>query len=367
MEILPYSSIYRKRWIRYVLHIAFWTCILWFMFLVNSIVFREAVFGKVTVYYSLFTLPLVVSGHYILTKFLINETRIWKFVTGYFSLLFWYLGAILINANLFQWLSASYPENEYLHALSMRYRTLKIFSLFSFQSLHGMFSSIIVYNIIAIGAKIFIDFYKAQLEELRIIEERNRMESVLLQSKLSPRSFLGVLRELLRDLPIEHQAFNAIMRLSELMRFSIKDISRSTIHLIDEVNFLNNYTALERMRHRSDRVSIDFSFDKVENYNLLIKPLLLISFVENAFKHGIGTSKEKVCVAIYLEEQNGVLTFFVINNKPLPIDPLISTKKNGGIGLANVKRRLHLEYPDRHTLTIKETEEQFEVELVLKL
>ena len=134
------------------------------------------------------------------------------------------------------------------------------------------------------------------------------------------------------------------------------------VPLQKEIRFLENYIDLQRIR-APERVEIRFSVAG-KTKDKTIAPLLLIHFVENAFKFGAKGSNTKAFVHIKCEVQEDTLAFSIQNNKgKLAIPP----KQGGGIGLSNTRKRLQLLYPNRHKLRIEDLEEQFEVFLTLTL
>ena len=137
----------------------------------------------------------------------------------------------------------------------------------------------------------------------------------------------------------------AILQLAYLMRYLLYEAAAPQVPLVRELEHVRICVDLERLR--LDQVPIDFAL--VGNpQGLLIKPILLIPFVENAFKHGVGASgRSPICLRLRVDEQG--LTFTVRNCVAAvgsaPAGP-------GGVGLANVRQRLALLYPGRHTLVL---------------
>jgi LytS/YehU family sensor histidine kinase len=125
-----------------------------------------------------------------------------------------------------------------------------------------------------------------------------------------------------------------------------------------EVNFIESYIQLERLRYEDD---MDIQFDKQIRHNdLLIAPMLLIPFVENSFKHGSEKSSSGFWVTIKAYLENNRLSFLIRNSsKPSLL--------KGGIGLENVQKRLHFLYPGKHHLEINDRDEVFEVNLSIQL
>jgi len=156
-----------------------------------------------------------------------------------------------------------------------------------------------------------------------------------------------------------------IERLGDMMRFMLQENMQEKISLAREIDYLNNYIGLQKLRtDPNPNIKIDTAID--EQVNLVqIAPMLLIPFVENAFKHGISF-REPSHIKITLEVKEKKLYFDVYNSKhPKPEnDP---EKHHTGIGLENVKQRLQLLYPGKHELMVRETGKEFFIHLTLQL
>ena len=156
-----------------------------------------------------------------------------------------------------------------------------------------------------------------------------------------------------------------IERLGDMMRFMLQENMQEKISLAREIEYLNNYISLQKLR-TDPNPTIKIEADIAEPVTLeQIAPMLLIPFVENAFKHGISF-REPSHIKITLEVKEKILYFDVYNSKhPKPEnDP---EKHKTGIGLANVKQRLELLYRGKHELTIRETGKEFFIHLTLQL
>jgi histidine kinase len=156
-----------------------------------------------------------------------------------------------------------------------------------------------------------------------------------------------------------------IQQLGDMMRFMLQENLQDKISLARETEYLANYIALQKLRTDSiPQVRIDASIeDTVENVQ--IAPMLLIPFVENAFKHGISF-REPSLIKISLDFRDNTIYFDVTNNKHKrqAEDP---EKMKSGIGLTNVKQRLQHVYPGKHELIIRETSKEFFVHLTIRL
>lgn len=151
----------------------------------------------------------------------------------------------------------------------------------------------------------------------------------------------------------------AILKLSEIMRYMLYESNEDKVELSNEIRYLENYIELQKLRFK-DNIYIKFEING-DLLGLMITPLVLISFVENAFKHGIATDSENP-ISISLNLSDGKLLFHVSN-----IKSSMNKDITGGIGLQNVQRRLSLIYKDRYRLQIDDTNDIYNCELYLNL
>ena len=156
-----------------------------------------------------------------------------------------------------------------------------------------------------------------------------------------------------------------IQKLGDMMRFMLHENIQEKISLMREVDYLKNYIDLQKLRtHTSPDIVIQTEIEESVN-GLQIAPMLLIPFVENAFKHGISLREAShIKIALHTE---GLKLYFDVYNSVHPKTGIDPEKHNTGIGLQNVKQRLQLLYPDRHELMIRETTKEFFVHLTVQL
>jgi len=156
-----------------------------------------------------------------------------------------------------------------------------------------------------------------------------------------------------------------IEKLGDMMRFMLQENMQDKISLAREIEYVNNYIGLQKLRtDPNPNIHVEVAIEQQIN-TIPIAPMLLIPFVENAFKHGISF-REPSYISITLETRDGVLYFDVSNSKHVKQenDP---EKYKSGIGLSNVKQRLQLLYPGKHELFIRETKKDFFIHLTLQL
>ncbi|MEM8484067.1 MAG: histidine kinase [Bacteroidota bacterium] len=207
---------------------------------------------------------------------------------------------------------------------------------------------------------------KAKMEtELKLKEA----ELQLLKSQIHPHFLFNTLNNLYA-LALEKSPHvpDVILRISQQLDYILHKSNQAEVSLDEELGQLQNYISLEALRHDPERVSV--SFETTGNtQHLSIAPLLLIPFVENSFKHGIDGSAAKAWIKIQTEVADDKLHFSVSNSMLHPKAQLTLKRPPiaSGIGLRNVRRRLTLHYPNRHTLDISHTDAMYSVNLTLLL
>jgi LytS/YehU family sensor histidine kinase len=208
---------------------------------------------------------------------------------------------------------------------------------------------------------IFFQIYDRWESYKQLKNEHAKAELALLKSKVDPHFFFNTLNNLY-GLTVEKsdKAPDVILKLSEIMRYVIYDSSDERVSLKKEVEYLEKYIELFKIRFHKN-VDISFSTN-IDNGNELIAPLILSVFVENAFKHGAEQLIEDAFINITLTGENGMLTFLVENN-------FKSKKDNAkpGIGLTNLKKRLKLIYPKKHQLVLRKDGNLFTANLTIDL
>jgi two-component system, LytTR family, sensor kinase len=209
-------------------------------------------------------------------------------------------------------------------------------------------------------------------EEVRVLKKELRQSNAsidFLRSQINPHFLFNALNTLYGTAIQENadRTSEGIQKLGDMMRFMLQENMQEKISLSREIDYLENYIALQRLRTDTNpivQIQTDIQ-SKPTVYQ--IAPMLLIPFVENAFKHGISF-REPSHIKVALDIKENTLYFDVHNSKHMRngsgIDP---EKGKSGIGLENVKQRLKLMYPNRHELIIRETTREFYVHLTIQL
>lgn len=190
--------------------------------------------------------------------------------------------------------------------------------------------------------------------------EHIRSELAFLQNQVSPHFFMNTLNNIHALIEADSAlAQDAVLRLSELMRYLLYESERGDTTLRKEAVFLQSYVNLMKLRV-DDRVKIDLDIQSVYE-NVSLPPLLFISFIENSFKHGISY-RETSHLSFSLKGDKEKIEFIAVNTIPSVQNP---AKEEGGIGLENIRKRLDLLYGKDYDLEIKKAANEFRVKLVL--
>ena len=200
-----------------------------------------------------------------------------------------------------------------------------------------------------------------QLKSLMTLKnEKTKNELLHLQSQVNPHFFFNMLNNLYGMIDKDTEKSKAlILKLSDLMRYSIYEGEKSLVSLEEEEVYLKNYIELHKMRYHKN---IDIQFNtSIEDKTIKVMPLLFIILLENAFKHGVENLRENAYVHIDLTSENKEISFQIENN----FDENTLPEKSG-IGIKNLKRRLELAYPKNHSLIFTATTSTYNVQLQLQ-
>lgn len=218
---------------------------------------------------------------------------------------------------------------------------------------------IFVMGMMAIGYSIQTFLLKIKKEEY-VKTQQAVAELHLLKSQISPHYLFNVLNSLYAlSLKKSEETPNVILKMSDILRYSLYEAQEKEIAISHEIHILNMYIDIEKLRIPKN-ASISFSHSVKDSVK--IAPMLLLPLVENAFKHGIDSTVGDSYINASLICNHNSLIFTCENSfKELP------RKELGGIGIENIRKRLELLYPVNHRLEIKKSKEVFTVILEIKL
>ena len=222
----------------------------------------------------------------------------------------------------------------------------------------------VVILILMLGANLGIKSYiRSREDRKRLAElEKQNLEQQLeyLRYQISPHFFMNTLNNIHALVDIDpEKAKDTILELSKMMRFVLYEGNKQEVPLARELDFIRHYVALMQLRYTDKvRISVDLPGEVPERQ---IPPLILITFIENAFKHGVSYQHESfIEVKVGVEENH--LRFSCRNSKAEK-----ANEEKGGVGLANVRERLNLLYNQDYTLNIHDTADIYSVLLVIPI
>ena len=227
---------------------------------------------------------------------------------------------------------------------------------------HDLVSIIIL--VLMLGMNLGVKLYFKQRSDQKHLAqlERQNLEQQLeyLKYQINPHFFMNTLNNIHALVDIDpEKAKSTILELSKMMRFMLYEGNKSVVPLEREISFLQNYITLMKLRYTDKvRISVDIPASLP---NKEVPPLMFITFVENAFKHGVSYRQESF-IDIAMAIDGDRLTFNCVNSR-IPKEE----DKHGGVGLANVRQRLDLIYGQNYQLDIRDEQASYTVKLTLPL
>lgn len=211
---------------------------------------------------------------------------------------------------------------------------------------------------VAVSIRLFRRQHQSRIREVILQKEKTETELKYLKGQINPHFLFNTLNNIYSlAMKGSDQTSEAILRLSKMMRFVLYEAGSAHILLKDELALIQDYIKLERLRY-TDRLEIKYSED-VDDPNQQVAPLLLIHFVENAFKHGVSETRAQSFVHVNIRLRKKQLNVHVVNSKG------DSIKRNGvSIGMENIRKQLDIQYP-QHKLDIDDGDQNYSVELTI--
>jgi two-component sensor histidine kinase len=323
--------------------------LVWVAFLLVPLLFIESAEGRERFMTMGWFMQLLMAAYFYYNYlFLIPRFLLRKRIAPYFFMLLFGLVAISALNILFALATAHFIEHH--HPFSF-WRT----AFFPFYPAVMAFA-------LSSSVRITMEWFKNERQKKEMEAEKLSSELAFLKSQVNPHFLFNILNNicsLARKKSDETE--NAIIKLSQIMRYMLQDSRDEKVSLEKEVEYLQSYIELQRLR-LPDNMNIDFIVGGRPEL-LSIEPLLLIPFVENAFKHGISYQGGSD-ILIRLNAADHLLTFIVENHIATHQDN--SVEQGSGIGLKNVKRRLELLYPGKHELQIHDNGDQYKINLEIR-
>ncbi len=230
-------------------------------------------------------------------------------------------------------------------------------------------SQLMVYMLMAqafFGAyKYYFDLTETLKKERELRKQKQEAELAFLRAQVHPHFLFNSLNALYNEiLQKKESAGSTLLRLTNLYRFILEECTQESIALGKELNLIEDFVDLEKLRYGT-RLEIQFLKSSNLDLNAMIPPMILFSFIENSFKHGISDQQGESLVKINISDKEGVLVFEVSNPVSGNDDNLNGFRS--GIGLENTKKQLELLFGGKHTLEQKIEQGQFHTLLKMPL
>lgn len=324
------------------IHAAFWL-VYWIFSSMQDVVF-------ISQFRENFNLPTVIGSmgvvyfnyYYWIPRHLIRQKKHWFYAISIFAIIL--LNAWLVNVFMRTFIS---PREYY----------------FSWEGTFTLAVDTTVLVAFTTAIKFMQQWHERNRYAIQLEKKNLENELEMLKAQINPHFIFNTLNTIyfLMEQKDDERAKEALLKFSDTLSHQLYDYNKDLIDLDKEIAYLKNYVELQRMRH--DEELLDLRLDLPESVNgCQIAPMLLIPFVENAFKH--SSNSNGYSVDIRLRAENGMLDLAVENT--------INTNKRfqvetGGIGLKNVRRRLDLTYPGRHQLSLDDDGKTYRAQLNIQL
>lgn len=284
-----------------------------------------------------------------LLKNAMKQKNMLKFIIQFFVVSIIYSAVILVILALFGYLEniGIFPQSEFMSSLNNP----------GYEFLNAFLISLIL-NLSFCGLRFFE-------QNIRLQKELAQSSHQILKAQINPHFMFNVLNHvnvLIRKEP--DLASSLLVQYTNILRYQLYNGEKEVVSIKQEIEFLKDFIEIEKVRWKNN-LEVNCSWD-IEDDNTTLSPLLLITFVENAFKHVSRSKTEKGFVRIDLKQRNGELSLFVENSKYTDT-PTAEKKEASGIGLENIKKRLEILYPNRYDLHISETDTVYSTSLSIKL
>ncbi|WP_199136585.1 sensor histidine kinase [Pedobacter sp. ASV12] len=219
----------------------------------------------------------------------------------------------------------------------------------------------------ALGAwlKFLVKRFNLRIDQANALATQSKSELQLLQSQLSPHFLFNTLNNMYGLSISDHEKIpDLLLKLSELLRYSVYEAKELLVPLKSELAYIHNYIDFEKIRI-GNRLSLTCNLEQVGTEHIKIAPMLLIVFIENAFKHSKNTAQKSIVIDITLKTWEDWILFSIRNS----FDEHEEKTKNlsSGLGLSNTYQRLKVLYPNQYELKISKDEGMYNVSLQLKM
>ncbi len=349
------TSALQKRWLG---HIFFWMLLLFFYTIA-----MKSNYGSLYKSFNrnvILLIPQILATYYILS--FLNPKLLYKKKYVLFGILF------LIGTYVFSSLARIliiYVVEELYRQPPFRQESFFEIAL-DFKRLYkDFFYKVYLPVFLFISINLIIERFKEKNKNERLEKEKTKAELNFLKAQIHPHFLFNTLNNLYTlTLQKSDKASDTVLKLSDMLDYMLYKCNENRVSIDQEIKLLQNYMDLEKLRY-GDRIKLFFNKD-IDDFQTQIAPLILVSLIENAFKHGASGSVIIPEIKADIKIKNEALLFSIYNTKPINVqkDP---TNFKDGIGLTNTKSQLELIYPDKHSIDIEKNDTSYHVILKIDL
>jgi len=348
------SFLYKHRVV--LLHISFWCVYISFFFynvsarprhgseevsLWNTLIF--------TVFNVAFNMLVAYINYFIFLPRFLKNRQLGRYLLGYAVP---FIIIAVIRVHMQRWLVDGYTYQERYF-----YSNLYIVQM----------TATALFIVIFVGMLRFAkDWFELEAKKKELENEKLTAELSFLKEQINPHFLFNTLNNLYYlAYTKSDNTTEVIAKLSQMMRYMIYESNYKQVDLSREIEYMQNYVSLERLR-LNNQIPIDFKVNG-DPAGIKIAPLILITFLENAFKHGVASDNKKAWVNLTIDLSGKNCIYTVENSKITKVNGVTSEHGKSGIGLQNVKRRLELTYGESYDLEVKDLPDRYYVQLKLQL
>ncbi|NOZ48228.1 MAG: hypothetical protein GXO79_15845 [Chlorobi bacterium] len=348
---------------RFVLHFLFWIFFTLFYSFVYGPTYESF---TLKLYHTLFLLPVAIIASYFTMMVLIdkllleNKYIVFSLAFVLSALFFTFLQVCVYYYFIFPKLYPLANLNQLIHIDRFLIELLRLYAIVTLTTALKLLRH---WNRIrSVNLQLSEKNLMAELKIKEIEKQKIEAELNTLKSQLNPHFLFNVLNSIYSHSLLKSDiAPSIVLKLSDLMSYILYDCKAKLVSLQKEVEFIKNYIELEKIRLEED-IEVKFNIKNIDGVS--IPPLLFVPLIENAFKHGIGTNPKNKCISLSISIINRNFYFNLKNSKGA-IENSMKKNSKGGIGIHNVKKRLSLLYPDKHSINILNYENSYSVKIII--
>jgi len=349
------NNIRQKRWLT---HVLFWILLLFFYSLA-----MHSSYGSIYKSFNrnvILLLPQILASYYII--YFLNPLFLYKKKYILFGILFLigtYVFSVLARFLVIYVVEELYREPPFVQESFLEIAT-------DFKRLYReFFHKVYLPVFLVVSIKLLKERFEEKSRRELLEKEKIAAELNFMKAQIHPHFLFNTLNNLyVLTLQKSEKASDVVLKLSEMLDYMLYKCNENRVTIAQEIQLIQNYIDLEQLRY-GDRLELVFN-KNIDNHQTQIAPLILVSLIENAFKHGASGAVAIPKIKIEIDVKNEHLLFSIYNTKPTEAQKDTTNFKKG-IGLVNTNSQLQLIYPNKHTIEIIEDKASYNVKLQINL